>query len=359
MLHSSFCWRYNCGILSSHQPLYYPPAFESPLAGSSGLLRNVCHIPVSPPYDWTNLYPVVTQRRPVDRMIYHFVALMQLLLFATLNAWITLQFYFVHSILQETHKSLSAKILFYTTPTTAWMMLWHFYGWVLETRWWPSRDCLTRLLPPWMVTATVKQCRYKSLFYQLWLLWQAILSLVIQRQAEALRRLASSYSLIFLIIIYPLVTVLFFFSGHGAYQTVHSGGARLPVLVFMFNLSGSEHFVLVLSIYYALLGRLLVCLAEYAPSTSLPFSKFYREHPWFNLTIGDFNFEGRVLQTLTLSISVSIHSNLSLLHFTRSKFQAPPRHVIEYCVSTTFLLSDRVTHGVWCGFQVQVPSGKL
>lgn len=354
MLPSSFCWRYNCGILSSRQPLYYPPAFESTLAGSSGLLRNVCHIPVSPPYDWTNLYPVVTQRRPVDRMIYHFVALMQLLLFVTLNAWITLQFYFVHSILQETHKSLSAKILFYTAPITGWMMLWYFYGWVLETRWWPSRNCLTHLLPPWMVTATVKQCRYKSLLYQLWLLWQAILSLVIQRQAEALRRLASSYSLIFLIIIYPLATILFFFSGHGAYQTVHSGGARLPVLVFMLI------FLVVSILFWFYLSIMLFSDAFWCVWRSMRPARHYRSQNFIE-SIRDSIW---LLGILTLR-GGCFKPHLDLCEYS-FKFESTSFYKIQipsasraWYWTLRLLLSDQVTHGVWCGFQVQVPSGKL
>ena len=92
-------------------------------------------------------------------MVYHFVALMQLLLFVTLNVWILLQLYFIHSIVQKTHKPLSTKVLFYTAPITAWMMIWHIYGWVWETRWWPSRDRLIHLLPPSMVKVSVTKCR--------------------------------------------------------------------------------------------------------------------------------------------------------------------------------------------------------
>jgi len=94
-------------------------------------------------------------------MIYHFIAFIQLLLFVTLNAWIILLLFFVRVFLQEYRDvtTLSIKFLLYIAPIIGWIFIWFAYGWLWETRWWPSRDRLIRLLPPSMANTTVIKCQ--------------------------------------------------------------------------------------------------------------------------------------------------------------------------------------------------------
>jgi hypothetical protein len=104
-------------------------------------------------------------------MIYHFVALMQLLLFVTLNVWIILLLSFAHVLLQEEHDltTLSIKILLYTSAIIMWILIWFIYGWFWApgTRWFPTRDRLSRLLPPSIANANMSKCRRKLCFIDL------------------------------------------------------------------------------------------------------------------------------------------------------------------------------------------------
>jgi len=218
-------------------------------------------------------------------MIYHFVALMQLLLFVTLNAWVILQLSFVHSIFQETHKTLSTKVLFYTAPITAWMMIWHIYGWVWETRWWPSRDRLIHLLPPSMANVTMTKCRWLLEIFVLSTL-SPLTSNTLSSHSKTSGRSSLSSSLFqflplphhsyhnLLLYDHPSFLQLLWILSHSPFWRSGSSGPGDRV-----DLSGSERFVLALHDYQGFPGRLWVFLVEYAPSTSLQFSRLYREHP--------------------------------------------------------------------------------
>ncbi|KIM43591.1 hypothetical protein M413DRAFT_25929 [Hebeloma cylindrosporum] len=115
----------------------------------------------------------LSQRRPIDRIIYHFVAFGQLLLFVGWNDWIFLFVYFVNSIAEREAGDVLLVIQILLYPATVTVLV---YTWIIaatgrlgETRWWPSRDRLSRLVPPSITNATMTK--------------------FIQRQVKALRGL--------------------------------------------------------------------------------------------------------------------------------------------------------------------------
>lgn len=113
----------------------------------------------------------VAQRRLIDRIIYHSVAFVQLLLLVTFNVWIILFLCLVDVIVTPAGETdpafptLSIKILLYIAMMA--MSICSFY--IAATggmRWWPTRDKLSRLVPPSIANATVTKCRCKSLIYR-------------------------------------------------------------------------------------------------------------------------------------------------------------------------------------------------
>jgi len=126
--------------------------------------------PFTFPRGSTNSNLKVSQGRPIDRIIYHFVAFGQLLLFVGLNVWIFLFACLVDAIFKRLEKNPYIKFLLYQ-PATAIVLI---CVWILaatgrllgEIRWWPSRDRLSRLVPPSIKNATMTKCRWTLLFYR-------------------------------------------------------------------------------------------------------------------------------------------------------------------------------------------------
>jgi hypothetical protein len=115
----------------------------------------------------TNSNLKVSQRRPMDRIIYHFIAFGQLLLFVGWNVWIFLFVFFLDAIFKNHRADPSRKFILY--PAMAIVLI---YVWIIaatgrlgKIRWWPSRDRLSRLVPPSIKNGAVTKCRWPLLFY--------------------------------------------------------------------------------------------------------------------------------------------------------------------------------------------------
>ena len=103
----------------------------------------------------TNSNLKVSRRHPIDWIIYHCIAFGQLLLFVGWHIWIFLFVYFVDGIIRRTNDTeaivyVLTKFILY--PGTVIVLI---YVWIIaatgalgEIRWWPSRDHLSRLVPP-------------------------------------------------------------------------------------------------------------------------------------------------------------------------------------------------------------------
>ena len=114
----------------------------------------------------------VSQRPPIDRIICHFVAFGQVLLFVGWHIWIFLLVYFVDETLRKIDVPALAdfETQFILYPSTVVVLI---YTWVIaatgglgESRWWPSRGRLSRFIPPSMKNATMTKCMWTLLFYR-------------------------------------------------------------------------------------------------------------------------------------------------------------------------------------------------
>ena len=117
----------------------------------------------------TNSHLKVSQRRPIDRIIYHFIAFGQLLLFVGLHVWIFLYACFGDEYVTRVNGPSPTLIKFIYSG----MVIAVVYAWILaatgrfgEIRWWPSRDRLSRLVPPSIKNATITKCKCSLLFYR-------------------------------------------------------------------------------------------------------------------------------------------------------------------------------------------------
>ena len=111
----------------------------------------------------------VSQRHPIDRIIYHFVAFGQLLLFVGWNVWIFLFAYFATALSQKIPGGDPfSRYLFYPALVMVSIFVWIIAatGRLGEIRWWPSKDRLARLVPPSIKNATMTKCRWTLLFYR-------------------------------------------------------------------------------------------------------------------------------------------------------------------------------------------------
>ena len=98
----------------------------------------------------------------MDRIIYHFIAFGQLLLFVGWNVWIFLFVCFLDAIFENHGADLPRKFILY--PAVAIVLI---YVWIVaatgrlgKIRWWPSRDRLSRLVPPSVKSMAMTKCRW-------------------------------------------------------------------------------------------------------------------------------------------------------------------------------------------------------
>jgi len=126
--------------------------------------------PFTFPRGSTNSNLKVSQRHPIDRIIYHFVAFGQLLLFVGWNVWIFLFTCYLDALLLRKSEGgdLFSKIFLYPAVATVLIYIWIIaaIGRLGEIRWWPSRDRLSCLVPPSIKDATMTKCKGTLLFYQ-------------------------------------------------------------------------------------------------------------------------------------------------------------------------------------------------
>jgi len=125
--------------------------------------------PFTFPCGSTNSNLKVSQRCPIDQIIYHFIAFGQLLLFVGWNVWIFLLVCFLPPMLPDYSDSkFRAKVIIYSPMVIVVICFWitAATGRLGEVRWWPSRDCLFHLVPPSIKNATVTKCRWTLLLYQ-------------------------------------------------------------------------------------------------------------------------------------------------------------------------------------------------
>ena len=142
----------------------------------------------TPPYGTTNSILKVSQRHPIDRIIYHFIAFGQLVLFVGWNVWIFLFILLLDGIAEKKGDvyPLLIKVILYPQVVTVLIYTWIITatGRLGEIRWWPSRDCLSRLVPPLIKNTILTKCQ--------WSLFSSILRtltnspLVIQQQVHCL-----------------------------------------------------------------------------------------------------------------------------------------------------------------------------
>jgi hypothetical protein len=126
--------------------------------------------PFTFPCGSTNSNLQVSQIHLIDRIIYHFIAFVQLLLFMGCNIWIFLFICFVNATAERMGGDLghSIKILLYPTMVAALIYVWIIAATSTlgEIGWWPLRDRLSRLVPPSINNATMTKCRWSLLFYR-------------------------------------------------------------------------------------------------------------------------------------------------------------------------------------------------
>ena len=112
----------------------------------------------------------VSQRRPIDRIIYYFIAFGQLLLFIVWSVWIFLFICFVNATAKRVDLGITFYIV-YIPVVTSWV---YGYGCITgrlgEIKWWPSRDRLSHFVPPSIQNSTITRCGCILLFYQSFLL---------------------------------------------------------------------------------------------------------------------------------------------------------------------------------------------
>ena len=119
----------------------------------------------------TNANLTVFQIRPIDRIIYHFIAFVQLLLFVGCHIWIFLFICFFDVFAERTLMRGDLyhfiKNVLYLTMVTALIYVWIIAATsrLGEMRWWSPRDRLSRLVPPSIKNATMTKCRLTLLFY--------------------------------------------------------------------------------------------------------------------------------------------------------------------------------------------------
>jgi hypothetical protein len=124
-------------------------------------------VPFTFPHGSTNSNLKVSRRRPIDRIIYHFVAFGQFLLFVGWHVWFFLFVCFGYPLAKKALGFLLLKTLFYPAVVTVLIYVWIIMatGGLGEIRWWPSGDRLSRLVPPSIKNATMTKCRWTLLFY--------------------------------------------------------------------------------------------------------------------------------------------------------------------------------------------------
>jgi hypothetical protein len=112
----------------------------------------------------TNPNLKVSQRCPIDQIIYHLITFGQLLLFVGLNIWILLVTCFLDAYYNK-HDDSDMVNKFFIRPSMAIVLI---YVWIIaatgrlgEIKWWPSRDHpLSRLVPSSIKNATMTKCRW-------------------------------------------------------------------------------------------------------------------------------------------------------------------------------------------------------
>jgi hypothetical protein len=124
--------------------------------------------PFTFPCGSTNSNLKVSQRHPIDQIIHHFIAFGQLLLFVGWNVWIFLFVFFVRAMLRRggDDSDVLCKIFIYPGMVSVLIYTWIMAatGRLGEIRWWPSRDRMSRLIPPSIKNATMTKCRWSLLF---------------------------------------------------------------------------------------------------------------------------------------------------------------------------------------------------
>ena len=125
--------------------------------------------PFTFPRGSTNSNPKVSQRRPIDRIIYYFIALGQLLLFVGFNVWIFFLVCFVDTIAKRLGEGVNLANKIVLQPA---MVIVSISSWIIaatgrlgEIILRPSKYRLSRLVPPSIKNATMIKCRW-TLFYQ-------------------------------------------------------------------------------------------------------------------------------------------------------------------------------------------------
>ena len=116
----------------------------------------------------TNSNLKVSQRHPVDQIIYHFIGFGQLLVFIGWHIWSFLFVCIVNAIKAEQNQSsLITKIMLYLGMAIVLVYIWILAatGRFGEIRWWPSGDHLSSLISPSIQNMTITKCRWTLLLY--------------------------------------------------------------------------------------------------------------------------------------------------------------------------------------------------
>ena len=132
--------------------------------------RTSLHPPITFSSGSTNSNLKVSQRYPMDRIIYHFVTFGHLLLFVGLNIWLFFVGCFLDAFFKKGGDDV-IKIILYPAMVIVLICIWIIAATgrlgEISPRWWPSRDYpVSRLLPPSIKNATTTKCRWTLLFYQ-------------------------------------------------------------------------------------------------------------------------------------------------------------------------------------------------
>ena len=129
-------------------------------------------VPFTFPCGGANLNLKVSQRHPIDQIIYHFVAFGQFLLFVGWHVWIFLFLYFVDETIRRIDTpfmvDFETKSVLYPGTVIVLIYTWTVAatGGLGEIRWWPSRGRLSRFIPPSMKNAAMTKCKWTLLFYR-------------------------------------------------------------------------------------------------------------------------------------------------------------------------------------------------
>ena len=125
-------------------------------------------VPSTFPHGSTNSNLKVSQRPPIDRIVYHFFAFGQLLLFVGWHVWVFLFVFFVNAMTKRYGGYLRLLSQIFLYPG---MIIFLIHSWIIaatgrlgEIRWWPSRGHLSHLVPPSIKNMTMTKCRCTLLF---------------------------------------------------------------------------------------------------------------------------------------------------------------------------------------------------